>query len=453
MRKKCFLSLCLSLVLVLLFFETGAAQDRNQTSWQASYWNNKQLSGSPVLERRESSVDYNWRNESPAPEVRANNFSARWTRTIAVEPATYRFTATSDDGIRVWINGELIIDEWYEHSLLTVNANVYLDAGSHDIRVEYFENSGDAVARLSWRPVNTSDSPGWRGQYFNNENLEGNPRVVRNDAQIGFNWGMASPIPDELDRNHFSVRWTQNLSLPAGVYRFVMTVDDGGRLWVNNQLLIDAWQIQSPAIYRAEIYIPEGTVPVRMDYFDHEGGAIAQLRWNRVTETPGSWQGEYFNNPELVEPAAFTRNEAGIDFNWGTGSPDPRLNPDHFSIRWQQSLYIPESLYCFALLVDDGGRIWVNGRLIIDAWEVQASRIHANKVNLPGGVTSMRMEYFEDTGLAQAQLGWFQFDSATLNDLEALEERGLASLPDDPAVVQGMVNACKNQPILTPASQ
>jgi hypothetical protein len=63
------------------------------------------------------------------------------------------------------------------------------------------------------------------------------------------------------------------------------------------------------------------------------------------------------------------------------------------------------------------------------------------------------MEYFEDTGLAKAQLGWLKFDPANLDDIKGLEEQGLASLPDDPAVAQSMIDACKHLPILSPASQ
>jgi hypothetical protein len=193
-----------------------------------------------------------------------------------------------------------------------------------------------------------------------------------------------------------------------------------------------------------------------MDYFDNEAGAIAQLSWGLVTETAGAWRGDYFNNSNLAGQPVFTQIDPEINFDWDTGGPvsgSVQLPPDNFSIRWQRSFNLPAGLYCFALIVDDGGRVSVNGRTVIDAWQVQASQVRAAKIDLPGGVTSLKTDYFEDTGLAKAQLGWLKFDPANLSNPGELEEQGLAALPDDPAVVQSMINACKNQPILSPSSR
>src|SRR5687768_2232522 len=91
--------------------------------WGAWYWNNTTLSGPPVLQRSEANLDFDWGGGSPDPAISADRFSARWLRYIDVPPGTYRFTATSDDGIRVWLDGALIIDQWYDHSATTVNVD------------------------------------------------------------------------------------------------------------------------------------------------------------------------------------------------------------------------------------------------------------------------------------------------------------------------------------------
>ncbi|MCB0122511.1 MAG: hypothetical protein KDE58_09725, partial [Caldilineaceae bacterium] len=83
-----------------------------QESWQASYWNNATLTGEPTVTRQELRIDYNWGLSSPDPRIADDTFSARWTRTEQLAEGTYRFTATVDDGIRLWLNGVRILEDW-----------------------------------------------------------------------------------------------------------------------------------------------------------------------------------------------------------------------------------------------------------------------------------------------------------------------------------------------------
>jgi hypothetical protein len=126
----------------------------------------------------------------------------------------------------------------------------------------------------------------WRGEYFNNANLSGAPVLVRDDAQLNFNWAAGSPATGVVGNDYFSVRWTRSLNLPAGNYRFSATADDGLRLWVNNHLLVDAWLVQSARTYTGDLYLPGGDVPVMMEYFENGGLAMAQLSWALATSPP-----------------------------------------------------------------------------------------------------------------------------------------------------------------------
>lgn len=255
-------------------------------TWQASYWNNVELSGAPVHQVPEPGVggglDYNWGTGSPYPNVNTDYFSARWTNYLEVTTtATYRFIATSDDGVRVWLDGALIINGWYDHAPLTFTAERQLTPGLHYVVVEYYERAGDALLRFSFETVMVN----WRAEYFNNPRLEGSPALVREDAQINFDWGTGSPASG-INADGFSARWTRSVSLPAGLYRFTMTVDDGGRLWVGDHLLIDAWRDQAVTTYVGDIYLTGGTVPIRMEYYENAGQAVARLSWQKADGTP-----------------------------------------------------------------------------------------------------------------------------------------------------------------------
>jgi len=162
--------------------------------WEAAYWNNTSLSGTPVLQRQETNLNHDWGSGSPHSSVQADHFSARWTRYIDVTPGVYRFTVTSDDGIRVWVDSDLIIDQWHDHPPTTYSAQAGLDAGHHLVKVEYYERGGVAVAKVSWS-LATDTPQHWRGEYYNNRTLSGEPSLVRDDQEINFSWGSGAPPP------------------------------------------------------------------------------------------------------------------------------------------------------------------------------------------------------------------------------------------------------------------
>jgi beta-glucosidase len=121
---------------------------------KAEYFSNKELKGVPALTRVDREVDFDWGMMNPAPGVPADDFSARWTGKL-VPPMTgkYRFGAVADDGVRVYLDGKLIAEDWTEHAPATVTGEVTLEAGkSYDIKMEYFESKIGAVAKLVWQP-------------------------------------------------------------------------------------------------------------------------------------------------------------------------------------------------------------------------------------------------------------------------------------------------------------
>jgi hypothetical protein len=254
--------------------------------WHARYWNNTSLSGAPTLERQEPDLNHDWGDGSPDGSVYSDRFSARWTRSIDVASGTYRFTTTSDDGIRVWVGSTLVVDQWNDHPATTYTGDIYLGAGHHLVTVEYYENGGQAVAKLYWS-LSSGSSSHWRGEYFNNRWLSGSPSMVRDDPDINFSWGGGSPASGQINSDEFSIRWTRNVDLAAGNHRFTMTVDDGGRLWVNGHLVIDTWRDQPDTTYTGEIYLTGGSVPLQMEYYENHGMATARLSWGVTGPAPG----------------------------------------------------------------------------------------------------------------------------------------------------------------------
>jgi RNase P/RNase MRP subunit p29 len=369
------------------------------TEWRGEYYNNINLTGAPKV-RNDKKIDFDWGYASPMNGINADNFSVRWTRRLDFEARTYRFHVRVDDGVRLWVDGQLLIDQWHDGSTRTYSAERTMTQGKHDVRVEMYERSGVAIGAFWREPVESY--PDWKGEYFNNTSLSGAPILVRNDKGIDFAWGEGAPAPG-LPADNFSVRWTRQLHYPAGNHRFFVEVDDGVRLWVDGVLIIDQWH-DAIGSYSGDIYLAEGTHTVRMEMYERTGGARARMWWARQEGFP-EWKGEYFANPNLQGNPRVVRNDAKIDFNWGAGAPAAGLPADNFSVRWTRRLHYSAGQYRFTVEVDDGARLWVDGTLIIDQWH-DAIGSYSGDISLAEGTHTVRMEMYEHTGRAKARMSW-----------------------------------------------
>ena len=267
------------LLCVLLLTLTGGVLAQNDSdtpqpgprhsdpNWQATYWNNITLSNTPAMQRSEPNLDWDWGGGSPGDGVNNDHFSARWTRYIDVPAGPYRFYATSDDGIRVWLDNKLIIDQWHDQSVFSYSADVSLSPGHHEVRVEYYENSGFAVAKVYWEAIAPNDDA-WRGSYFNNMNLSGQPYLHRSDESITFDWGYGSPAPG-LPNDYFSARWTRTINVPQTAnYLFTTLSDDGVRVYVDGNLVINDWIEQPAKENRGTAYLTSGQHAITVEYFE-----------------------------------------------------------------------------------------------------------------------------------------------------------------------------------------
>jgi hypothetical protein len=122
----------------------------NITEWSAQYFTNAELQGAPALCRNESRIDYDYEYNIPAPGIPGDNFSVRWTRTLAFSGGQYNFAVWADDGTRLFIDGVLEINSWGPHWGETYNITRNLAAGNHTLVLEFQEIGGDASVSLNW---------------------------------------------------------------------------------------------------------------------------------------------------------------------------------------------------------------------------------------------------------------------------------------------------------------
>jgi hypothetical protein len=352
MRKHRWLAIALILGVSWIGGSVEPAQAADDV-WTASYWNNSDLSGSPEFTREELDVENDWGPDSPASGINANNFSVRWTRRVFFDSGTYRFRASSDDGIRVWIDDDLIIDEWTDHAGETTVVELELDSGEYDLEVEYHEFSGDALVHFWWDKVGggssgatpTSSFPFdyWSAVYFNNTDVSGSSAASRNENSINHDWGNGSPLSG-VNSDHFSVRWTRRVHFDTGTYRFTATSDDGIRVWVDDTLIIDEWFEHPLSTVSADLFLDNGDYNLEVEYFDAVLSAVVRLDWAKVTgpapapepsspTTTGEYVVQSGDSLGKIARIQGTTVQALINMNSGT-YPSLTSNPDLIRPGW-----------------------------------------------------------------------------------------------------------------------
>jgi uncharacterized protein YraI len=119
----------------------------------------------------------------------------------------------------------------------------------------------------------------WGADYYNNPYLAGDPIFGRFENAVGFNWGTESP-GDNIPRDNFSVRFGKGGYLPAGVYSFIISADEGFRLYVDQQVVLDAWDNNVPGqTLGTNVSLNEGIHHIQIDYREFNGDAFIYLDW------------------------------------------------------------------------------------------------------------------------------------------------------------------------------
>ena len=136
----------------------------------------------------------------------------------------------------------------------------------------------------------------------------------------------------------------------------------------------------------------------------HGGDSLPAIPSSAFSEL----RGEYFTNQELKGEPEIVRSEDNISFNWGEGSPNAHIPNDHFSARWSGKITAPQTgEYTLSVTADDGARLYLNNRVVIDDWSVHAAKSSTISVHMEKGVSvDFRLEYFEETGQASCEVGW-----------------------------------------------
>lgn len=130
----------------------SAFKSNGKTGLKAEYFNNTDLQGTPAVTKTDDKIDFDWGGGGPGDGIGNDNFSARWTgKLIPPVSGMYTLSLLSDDGSRLYIDGQPVINHWSDHGPETKDMKLSLTAGKeYDIKIEFYEKGGGAVMKFGW---------------------------------------------------------------------------------------------------------------------------------------------------------------------------------------------------------------------------------------------------------------------------------------------------------------
>ena len=132
------------------------------------------------MARQDGGISFNWSLGSPHAKVPRDNFSVRWTRSIYVKAGIYHFRVQHDDGMRIYVDGKIIYESWFDQEVTYITGDVPLKEGYRTFVVEYYDHTGNAIAAVSF-----DNDP---GDYSDAEPLPGGPGVIVDNDSSRFKW-------------------------------------------------------------------------------------------------------------------------------------------------------------------------------------------------------------------------------------------------------------------------
>ncbi|MGG1592994.1 PA14 domain-containing protein [Terribacillus saccharophilus] len=390
----------------------------NTGKWLAYYYDNTNLNGTPVykmqVEGKGKGIEQNLGTSSPVPnKVPVNNFSVRYVTQATLSKGQYVFNISADDGYKVYLDGELVVDHWDNNSSDAVNSlvevsNTLNQSDKHWIEIVHRDKKDSSNLSFNISSFNESSYIGkgnWLAQYYTNKYYKGSSLLESNLKQVNYNWGTGSPN-SSIPKDYFSARFSKQIS-GSNDYYVQTFVDDGIKLKIDGKAVIDRTKYSSKFLDTAIVTnIGQGTHKVEADYIENSREAFIF-----ADVVPfGDWVGYYYNNTNLEGTPDASKVIEGdgksLSFDIGYGSPMSGINKDHFSASFSTAQKLESGHYKVNLFVDNGFRMYIDDKLVLDRWNTSNyKKEETTVINVPESsngtdVHKIRLEYKEGTNEA-----------------------------------------------------
>ncbi|MBI3855857.1 MAG: VCBS repeat-containing protein [Planctomycetes bacterium] len=276
------------------------------------------------LSRTDATVNFDWGTGGPDPSVAADGFSVRWTGQVQAQfSETYTFYTVSDDGVRLWVNGALVINNWTDHAPTENSGTIPLTAGQkYDLKMEFYENGGGATAKLLWSGPSTAKQTLPQTQLYpaaGGGSPPPPPPPPPPSGTLARNPGFETdPNTDYFPYGSATFSWATDAAHSGSHSLKVVSVQPAGTLtrWLSKTTSITA---QAGATYKANAWFKTSGVSdhavITINFWDANGAVLGGNDGGTLSGTSNWTQ----LNVQGTAPAgtAFVRVEFRL---WGPGS-------------------------------------------------------------------------------------------------------------------------------------
>ena len=248
--------------------------------WEGTYYRLPWAESGKMYTKNDAAIQFEWGEDCPEGLYLCDGFSVAWEAEPVFITGTHRIYVFADDGYQLYMDGTLLQEGgWYDGQDGGREDDYYQlefsQTEQHEITYKFQDRGGLAEARL-W--LQDMEHPKWTVEYYNNMELGGAPSAVKTDSVIFHDWQWGKP-DKSVYSDRFSVRWIGQRTFPAGCYRFGVFADDGVRLWVDGELLIDEWHDGRDEYYAPATYLTSGEHEIIVEYYENQNEAEIRFWW------------------------------------------------------------------------------------------------------------------------------------------------------------------------------
>ncbi|MEI5908345.1 PA14 domain-containing protein [Bacillus spongiae] len=349
-------------------------------NWLAYYYENEEFEGTPLTSKVIDGIgqfndlnETNWQ-DSPVPGVvPEDHFSALYSTAMKLPEGDYVLRTGADDGLQVYIDGELVLDRFSPAGYREDDVKVHIENNDtaanpdvHWIEVKYKEGILSSRLNVGLQPYNEIEDPsvgdGWVGEVFPNIDLTGTPVVLGGKSattkidDLNFDWGLDSPSP-LIEEDYFSTRFKKKVNITEpGYYVLNAWADDGVKVYVDGQRLINSWSYQSNHLRQAGVNLTSGEHTIVVEHMDKTLGSRLKFELEKGKDH-------------------YSATEKALSYNWGDFGPTVEVQPDNFTATFDQSQYLSGGDYFIQTMADDGVRVDFDQNRVIDRWNYSSNSI------------------------------------------------------------------------------